>query len=273
MPATPEFTPDYSAALTLPDTLDLDALTDQLQVALTGGQPSDDSPYPWPFLRLCIQEANDAEVADTETKNLAILQADYLTRRKDELDSYFLDLKNKGEFWDTPDADIQAFPAPVLFDAQRQEQYFVVPEVVTKLRRYQNLPNERTVREVYPRARGQRDKYQFVQLTTGHRAHRSLAGGLLGAWGFYTEQNMAATGADQYRVYIEAPKGCEKLADNFALVADYVVRGRNSGLPDPPLILVQQARIFQRGFELALLKTRQDRVEDANPQITQTQQQ
>ncbi|MGI4873231.1 MAG: hypothetical protein ACRYFX_18880 [Janthinobacterium lividum] len=271
MPATPAFTPDYSFLPLAPTTpaQRLDAIADQLELALNGGRASDDSPYDWPFLRLCAEQAKDAETTETEAKNAQSLQANYAARKKDELETYFINQKNKSQNWEAPDADIQSFLVPVLYDTARKEQYFIIPTPVVNLRRWQNLESERTVREIMPRDRTKRDDYQFVYTGLGHRAHRGLPGGLLGCWGFYTEQT---TGADPPpRVYFEAPTGCEKMPDGFALLADFVIRSAADGFPDAALWQVEDARIYQRGLELALLRTRQDRVEDSNPMPTQVQ--
>ena len=273
MPATPAFTPNYGF-LPLPPTNPaqrLDAIADQLELALNGGRASDDSPYDWPFLRLCAEQGKDAETTEVEAKNVQSQQNTYALQKKDEVETYFINQKNKSQGWEAPEADIQSFLVPVLYDTARKEYYFVIPAVVTSLRRWQNLESERTVRELMPRDRTRRDDYQFVYTAIGHRAYRGLPGGLLGCWGFYTEQT---NGADPPpRVYLISPTGCEKLPDGLPLLADFVIRNAANGLPDAPLWQVEDARIYQRGLELALLKTRQDRVEDAVPVITQVQQQ
>lgn len=287
--STPQVTPDYHAFLALPNTDWLNVQTDQLQLQLTGGIPTDDSPYAWPLLRLCIQEAYDAETADVETFNRQVLQADYLTRKKDEIESYYMDLKAKSEFWEVPERWIQTFAAPLLYDADRQEQYFLLPPAFVALRRYQNLPAEDSVRDVLPRNRALRDTYRFTYLPSGVTAYRRHAGGLLGRWGFYREQSndiqVPATPDPlnpsvipsgtvlgfQHRVYLTSPKPGQRVPDSAPLLQVLVLRnGRTSGLPAPPLRLVLALSIQRRAMDIALLRTRADKADDSNPTPTQS---
>lgn len=280
-PATPAFTADYTDFLSIPDAKFLDVLADQLELQLNGGQATDDSPYAWPYCRLCVQQAFDVETAETETKNLALLQADYLTRKKDETESYFLDMKARTEFWETPERWIQTFPAPLLYDKEREEQYFLLPAVFVNLRRYQNLPAEDGVRDIVPRNRVARSKYRFAYVPSGANTFRSLPGGLLGRWGFYREQTNGILlpavderppgTTSQHRVYLVAPRPGQRVPDDVALNQVLVIRdNRTSGLPAPPLLLVQAFNIQRRALETALLRTRSDKDADANPTPTQT---
>ena len=278
--STPQATPDYAAFLALPNVAWLDAQADQLELQLTGGLPTDESPYPWPLLRLCIQEAYDAETADVETYNRQVLQADYLTRKKDEVESYYLDLKAKSEFWEVPERWIQTFPAPLLYDADRQEQYFLLPPAFVALRRYQNLPAEDSVRDVFPRNRVLRDTYRFTYLPSGVSAYRRHAGGLLGRWGFYREQTndvpvpalpSGTVLGSEHRVYLTSPKPGQQVPASAPLLQVLVLRnGRTSGLPAPPLRLVLALSIQRRALDIALLRTKRDKIIDSNPSPTQT---
>ena len=273
MPITPTFTPDYSAFLALPTAELLDVLADQVELQLTGGQPTSDSPYDWRALRLLVQEVFDAETLDTETRNQAVLQADYLARKKDELDSYYIDLKAKSDFWENPDRWVQSFPVPLLYDDDRKEQYFILPQAFVTLRRYQNLPSENTVRDIQARNRALRQKYRFAYMPGVTPAALRLPGGLLGRWGYYTEQTTATEDGEQYRCYLIPSKPSCKFPDNVPLLAYFVIRdSRTSGLPDPPLELVKHFNIVRKVVDAALLRTRQDKTIDANPQPTQIQQ-
>ena len=272
MPATPAFIPDYSAILPLPATPRLDVLADELELMLHGGQATDDSPYDWRFLRVCVQQAFDVETGEKETLNAAVLQADYLTRKKDEQESYFNELKAKTEFWETPERWVQAWAAPLLYDADRGEEYFLLPPVFVALRRYQNLPGENAVRELRPTGASQRGRYRFAYLPSGASAFRRLPGGLLGRWGYYTEQLGGAAVDVAHRVYLVPPCAGARFPAKVPLTALYVVRDdRTSALPPPPLRLVEDYDIVRRALELALLRTKEDRVQDANPMPTQPQ--
>lgn len=276
--ATPDFAADYTDILGIPTASELDVLADELDIQLNGGQASSDSAYDWPYLRLCVQQAADVETSDVETKNQALLQADYLTRKKDEVESHFTDLKAKQEFWETPERWIQSFPAPLLYDADRQEQYFILPPAFVNLRRYQNLPAEDAVRDVVPKNRVARNKYRFLYLSTGRTAYSRQPGGLLGRWGYYREQTTptraeteaGAILANQHRCYLVSPKPGQQIPDSVPLLMYVVIRdSRTSGLPAPPLILVQNFNIVRRALELALLRTKMDKDIDAGPTATQ----
>lgn len=270
-PATPAFTPDYSAALAIPATARLDVLADQLELALNGGRASDDSPYDWNFLRICVEQASNKVIADKEALNAQILQQDYLTRKKDQQDSYFLDLKAKSDFWETPDRWIQSFPIVLLTDEDRGEQYFILPPALVNLHRYQNLPSESGVRDIQPRNVYLRPKYRFAYTAQGATAHTRLPGGSLGRWLFRIEQNTATT--DPFRCYLTAPRYKATIPESVKLDMYCVIRGdRTSGLPAPPLQLVEDYEIVRYATDLALLRTRQDKVIDANPTPTQVQQ-
>lgn len=272
MPATPVFTPDYAAFLALPTTARLDVLADQVELALTGGQATDDSPYAWPLLRLCVQEAFDKVSADKETANLAILQADYLTRKKDEQDSYFLDLKARSDFWETPDRWIQSFPVHLLLDTDRAQQFFILPPALVNLRRYQNLPTESGVRDIQARHVNLRRRYRFAYTAQGAQAYQRLPGGTLGRHLFHLEQNTSAATPNQYRCYLTPPTSAALIPATVALDMYCVIRGdRTSGLPAPPLQLVEDYDIVRLATDLALLRARQDKIPDASPIPSQAQ--
>ncbi len=269
MPATPAFTPDYTF-VNLPLADELEILTDEVELALNGGQASDDSPYPRTFLRLCMEQAKDKLVADTETANLAVLQTDYSARKKDEMETYFLDLKAKSDLGESPDRWIQSMPVVFLFDTDRGQYYFVLPQALVNLRRYQNLPNEYGVWDIQARNVQLRDQYRFAQARVGSAAFRHGPGGSLGRFMFSIEQNTGITAlADQYRCYITTPKFDTKLPDSLTFIAYYVLRdARTSGLPDPPLRMVTRLDMVRLCTEFALLRTRQDKLVDASPTPT-----
>jgi hypothetical protein len=272
MPATPDFTPDFAPFLNLPLTDLLEVLTDQLEIALNGGQSTDDSPYPRTFLRLCMEEAKDKLTADTETANLAILQQDYLTRKKDEQESYFMDLKAKTEYWETPERWLQAFPVKFLFDNDRGQYYFILPQVLVMLRRYQNLPAETGIWDIQARNVQLRQKYRFAKGSVGVNSYQRSPGGSLGRFMFRTERNMAIdTATEQSRCYLDTPKFDTKIPDEVQFDAYAVVReDRTSGLPPAALKMVTQFDMVRMATEIAMLRTRQDKLVDASPSPTTT---
>jgi hypothetical protein len=273
MPATPAFTPDYSAFLNLPLAEVLEVLTDQLELALNGGQSTDDSSYPRTLLRLCMEEAKDKLTAETETANQAILQADYLARKKDEQESYFLDLKAKTEYWESPERWLQSFPVNFLFDNGRGQYYFVLPQVLVMLRRYQNLPSETGIWDIQARNVQLRDRYRFAKTSQGSSSYRRSPGGTLGRFMFHIEKNTAAADTEQNRCYLDTPKFDTKIPADLVFDAYAIVRDdRTSGMPPPALKLVTQFDMYRMAYEIALLRTRQDKLVDAGPSPTQIQQ-
>ena len=155
------------------------------------------------------------------------------------------------------------------------------------LHRYQNLPAEESVRDVFPRNRAQRDNFRFTYLQHGISAYRRHPGGLLGRWGFYRERsndiqvpvafdplNPTAAGTVlgyQHRIYLASPKPGQRVPDSTPLLQVLVLRkDRSSGLPPPPLRLVLALSIQRRALYIALLRTKADKAIDSNPSPTQT---
>lgn len=240
-------------------------LADQLELMLTGGNPSDDSPYDIRFVQLCVQESRIGLQNEIDQLNERIRQEDFVLRQKLEKDSYFDDLRARREDEASADRWIQAFRIKLLLDVERDEQYFLLPQAFVQLRRYQNLPGEEGVRDIEALRRTDRGKYPFVYVPNGIDVLSAgvYAGGLQGNWGFYYEQYNG-----EHRVYLIPPTRLSaKIPDDFPLRGRVVVReSRLTSLPTAPLRrAASDWEILRRALDLALLRTKPDLTNDNAP--------
>ena len=179
--ATPA--PDYDRSyLANPTAARADVVAWQVYRILTGGLPVAESPYDIREIKLLYAQVIQEMQGEINRLNAERLYKDAIDRTAYDKAQYFEDMEAIYKYGGSNDAHlVTVYNWPVLYDADQQVYYSLLPQGWLNIKRYRNLPGEEIPFSVQPMKLVDRRQRRYIPLQHGQE---SLITGLQGNLGY-----------------------------------------------------------------------------------------